>query len=200
MEYDYLIKAILVGDSGVGKSSLLMKYVDDKFQDTYMTTIGVDFHIRTINIDSKVIKFQLWDTAGQDRFRSIVGSYYRGAHFVIVVFDITNLNSFRNVKYWLKEIERYKSSSECNNIILVGNKTDLSIIREVTYEDAYCFAMAYSMTYIETSAKDGKNVEILFENIAKQYLQNNKLQISEKANLNIHKTDPESKIESKSCC
>mmetsp|Transcript_49208 Transcript_49208/g.71860 ORF Transcript_49208/g.71860 Transcript_49208/m.71860 type:complete len:109 (+) Transcript_49208:102-428(+) len=105
-EYDYLFKLLLIGDSGVGKSCLLLRFADDTYTESYISTIGVDFKIRTITQDSKTVKLQIWDTAGQERFRTITSSYYRGAHGIIVVYDVTDMESFNNVKQWLHEIDR----------------------------------------------------------------------------------------------
>ena len=120
-EYDYLFKLLLIGDSGVGKSCLLLRYVDETYQESYISTIGVDFKIKTIELDGKVIKLQIWDTAGQERFRTITSTYYRGTHGVIVVYDVTSGESFANVKRWLHEIDQ---NCEVVNRILVGNKND----------------------------------------------------------------------------
>ena len=133
-EYDYLFKLLLIGDSGVGKSCLLLRFADDTYTESYISTIGVDFKIRTIELDGKTIKLQIWDTAGQERFRTITSSYYRGAHGIIVVFDVTDQESFNNVKQWLHEIDRYA----CANVkkLLVGNKCDLTTKKQVEYNAA----------------------------------------------------------------
>jgi Ras-related protein Rab-1A len=159
-DYDFLFKILLIGDSGVGKSCLLLRFTDDSYTDSYISTIGVDFKIRTHEIDGKKVKLQIWDTAGQERFRTITTSYYRGAHGIIVVYDITDRDSFDNIKEWLKEIEKY--AHENVNILLVGNKVDKEIKRQVTIEEASELAAEYKLKYIETSAKTNINVEKAF--------------------------------------
>ncbi|KDD75851.1 Ras family protein [Helicosporidium sp. ATCC 50920] len=169
-EYDYLFKLLLIGDSGVGKSCLLLRFAvrvyaqDDTYTESYISTIGVDFKIRTVDLDSKVIKLQIWDTAGQERFRTITSSYYRGAHGIIVVFDVTDLESFNNVKQWLNEIDRY--ANENVNKLLVGNKVDLTSKRVVNFDTAKAFADEIGVPYIETSAKNATNVEQAFMTMA----------------------------------
>ncbi|XP_030594278.1 ras-related protein Rab-35b isoform X2 [Archocentrus centrarchus] len=105
-DYDYLFKLLIIGDSGVGKSSLLLRFADNTFSGSYITTIGVDFKIRTVEINGEKVKLQIWDTAGQERFRTITSTYYRGTHGVIVVYDVTSAESFVNVKRWLHEINQ----------------------------------------------------------------------------------------------
>ncbi|KAK4353949.1 hypothetical protein RND71_026143 [Anisodus tanguticus] len=167
---DYLFKLLLIGDSGVGKSCLLLRFADDTYLESYISTIGVDFKIRTVEQDGKTIKLQIvrlhlaflfkWDTAGQERFRTITSSYYRGAHGIIVVYDVTDQESFNNVKQWLNEIDRYASDNV--NKILVGNKADLTANRVVSYETAKAFADEIGIPFLETSAKDATNVEQAF--------------------------------------
>merc|ERR1711959_158243 len=142
---------------GVGKSCLLFRFADDTYTESYISTIGVDFKIRTIKLEGKTIKLQIWDTAGQERFRTITSSYYRGAHGIIVVYDITDVDSFANVKQWLKEIDRYA----CENVnkLLVGNKCDLGSKRAVDKKAAQEFADKNGITFLETSAKNNQNVE-----------------------------------------
>ncbi|KAH7730738.1 RAB-1 protein [Aphelenchoides avenae] len=156
-EYDYLFKLLLIGDSGVGKSCLLLRFADDTYTESYISTIGVDFKIRTIELEGKTIKLQIWDTAGQERFRTITSSYYRGAHGIIVVYDITDQDTFNNVKQWLQEIDRYA----CENVnkLLVGNKCDLTSKRAVETNVAKDYADQLGIPFLETSAKSSTNVE-----------------------------------------
>ncbi|KAL0220881.1 hypothetical protein RCL1_000735 [Eukaryota sp. TZLM3-RCL] len=168
-DYDHLYKLLLIGDSAVGKSCLLVRFADGEFSDTFTTTIGVDFKIQTLDIDNKTIKLQIWDTAGQERFRTITASYYHGAQGIIVVFDVTKRQSFENVQMWLREIE--DSATENVSILLVGNKTDLADQREVTDEQAKAFAAERNIEYIATSAKTAENVENAFLSLARQIKQ-----------------------------
>merc|ERR1711916_279961 len=163
-EYDYLFKLLLIGDSGVGKSCLLLRFADDTYTESYISTIGVDFKIRTIELDGKTIKLQIWDTAGQERFRTITSSYYRGAHGIIVVYDVTDQESFNNVKQWLHEIDRYA----CENVnkLLVGNKSDLTTKKVVDTTTAKEFAGQLGIPFLETSAKNATNVENAFMTMA----------------------------------
>ncbi|KAL6996366.1 WD40 repeat protein [Sarracenia purpurea var. burkii] len=163
-EYDYLFKLLLIGDSGVGKSCLLLRFADDSYSESYISTIGVDFKIRTVEQDGKTIKLQIWDTAGQERFRTITSSYYRGAHGIIIVYDVTDQESFNNVKQWLSEIDRY--AGENVNKLLVGNKCDLTANKVVSSEIAKAFADESGIPFLETSAKDATNVEEAFMTMA----------------------------------
>ncbi|KAG1714257.1 Ras-related protein Rab-35 [Nymphon striatum] len=155
-EYDHLFKLLIIGDSGVGKSSLLLRFADNTFSGNYITTIGVDFKIRTIEVDGDKVKLQIWDTAGQERFRTITSTYYRGTHGVIVVYDVTSGESFANVKRWLHEIDQ---NCEIVNRILVGNKNDDPDRKVVLTEDAQRFADQMGIQLFETSAKENINVE-----------------------------------------
>ena len=171
-EYDYLMKIIVAGNSGCGKSSLLCQYVDKIFSDTFIATIGVDFKIKNLNLKSgKTAKLQIWDTAGQDRFRTIVASYWRGADGVVFVFDLTDLTSFEAVKHWAQEVDRY--GSQRVQKILVGNKCDLTAKRVVTREMGEALATSMGIKYIETSAKTMENVDQAFvmaaETVASNY-------------------------------
>ncbi|TYI37996.1 hypothetical protein ES332_A03G254500v1 [Gossypium tomentosum] len=147
-EYDYLFKLLLIGDSSVGKSCLLLRFADDSYLDSYISTIGVDF----------------WDTAGQERFRTITSSYYRGAHGIIIVYDVTEMESFNSVKQWLNEIDRYANDSVCK--LLVGNKCDLVENKVVDTQRAKAFADKLGIPFLETSAKDAINVEQAFLTMA----------------------------------
>jgi Ras-related protein Rab-1A len=150
----------------VGKSCLLLRFADDTYTESYISTIGVDFKIRTINVDGKTIKLQIWDTAGQERFRTITSSYYRGAHGIIVVYDVTDQTSFNNVKQWLQEIDRY--ACDTVNKLLVGNKCDLVSQKVVDFHTAKEFADQLGIPFLETSAKNSTNVEDAFLTMTKE--------------------------------
>ncbi|CAJ1394935.1 unnamed protein product [Effrenium voratum] len=165
-DYHRLIRMLLIGDSGVGKSCLMLRFADDTYNDDYMCTIGVDFRIRTMLIDGKTVKAQIWDTAGQERFRTIAASYYRNAHGIIVAFDLTDRESFRNVRQWLQEIEKYAPAGV--NKMLVGTKKDLVSKRVVCEEEARELAEELQLRYLETSAKNCHNVDEAFHAMAKE--------------------------------
>lgn len=170
-EYDHLFKLLIIGDSDVGKSSLLLRFADNTFSGNYITTIGVDFKIRTVEVEGEKVKLQIWDTAGQERFRTITSTYYRGTHGVIVVYDVTSGDSFANVKRWLHEIEQ---NCEVVNRILVGNKNDCPERKVVLTEDAQRFADQMRIQLFETSAKENINVEEMFMAITRQVLRTKK--------------------------
>uniref|UniRef100_A0A3P8YK96 small monomeric GTPase n=1 Tax=Esox lucius TaxID=8010 RepID=A0A3P8YK96_ESOLU len=155
--YDYLFKLLLIGDSGVGKTCLLFRFSEDAFNTTFISTIGIDFKIRTIELDEKKIKLQIWDTAGQERFRTITTAYYRGAMGIMLVYDITNEKSFENIKNWIRNIEEH-ASSDVERMIL-GNKCDMNDKRQVSKERGEKLAIDYGIKFLETSAKSSLNVE-----------------------------------------
>jgi len=200
-EYDFLFKLLLIGDSGVGKSCLLLRFADDTYTNSYISTIGVDFKIRTVELDGKTCKLQIWDTAGQERFRTITSSYYRGAHGIIIVYDVTDLESFNNVRQWLSEIDRY--ASETVNKLLVGNKSDLKDKKVVEHDTANQFASSFNMKFLETSAKNAHNVEQAFLTMASEIKRRissscvNKPAMGDRSNVEFIST-PVNK--SKGCC
>jgi len=158
--YDWLVKALLIGDSGVVKSSILKRFVDNEAPTAHQSTIGVDFKIKTMEKDGKVVKLQIWDTAGQERFRTITRSYYRGAQAIVIVYDITNADSFNNVRGWMEDIDQYAAPNVTR--VLVGNKCDLTGKREVDPTKAQDFAKGAGMKFLEASAKDNTHVTDIF--------------------------------------
>ena len=165
-DYDYLFKILLIGNSGVGKSSLLLRFSDDTFTGNFMPTIGVDFKIRTLEVDGKTIKLQIWDTAGQERFKTITSSYYKGAHGIIVVYDVTDKESYKNIDTWMNEIDKHASDNVSK--ILWGNKCDLEDSRKVSTDEGKELADQYNIRFIESSAKDNSNVEEAFTLMTKE--------------------------------
>lgn len=163
--YDYLFKLLLIGDSGVGKTCLLFRFAEDSFNNSFISTIGIDFKIRTIDLDGKKIKLQIWDTAGQERFRTITTAYYRGAMGILLVYDITNEKSFENIKNWIRNIEEH-ASADVEKMIL-GNKCDMNDRRQVSRERGAQLAIEYAIKFMETSAKASVNVEEAFFTLAR---------------------------------
>lgn len=166
MSYAYLFKYIIIGDTGVGKSCLLLQFTDKRFQPVHDLTIGVEFGARMITIAGKQIKLQIWDTAGQESFRSITRSYYRGAAGALLVYDITRRDTFEHLTNWLEDARQHSSSNMV--IMLIGNKCDLESRREVKKEEGEAFAREHGMIFMEASAKTAQNVEEAFINTAKE--------------------------------
>jgi small GTP-binding protein len=167
-EYDFMCKLLLLGDSGVGKSSLMLRFSDNQFKSTFINTIGVDFKIKNLVIKGKRVKVQIWDTAGQERFRTITKTYYRGAQAYVLVYDITDRNSFDHIKYWLSEIQKH--GNEFVPKIIVGNKSDLEEKRAVPSDEGKKFADERSVSFMETSARDGNNVQEMFMKLIEMWL------------------------------
>ncbi|GFE53354.1 GTP-binding protein ypt1 [Babesia ovis] len=165
-DYDHLFKLVLIGDSGVGKSCVLLRFADDTFTDSYITTIGVDFRFRTIEVEGRKVKLQIWDTAGQERFRTITSAYYRGADAIIVVYDITDKLSFENVSAWLQEVEKF--APDGIHKLLIGNKSDQAQARDVEPTEVQEFSDKHSIPHMEISAKTGSNVEDAFVSLARR--------------------------------
>ena len=201
-EYEFIFKVLLLGNSNVGKSSLFLRFVDDIWNDTFVPTIGVDFKIKTFDIDEKKIKMQIWDTAGQGRFKNIIASYYRGAHGILLIYDVTDKDSFKNLSNWLIEIEKNASKNVLK--VLIGNKTDLEDKRVITYNQGKEFADTYGLKFIETSAKKNLNVTEAFETLGRELMQasedkkitkqrqNKKISVAKAQDLDIEKK--------KGCC
>eukprot|EP00347_Sterkiella_histriomuscorum_P008183 403346064 len=173
MSYAYLFKYIIIGDTGVGKSCLLLQFTDKRFRQQHDLTIGVEFGARTVQIQNKNIKLQIWDTAGQESFKSITRSYYRGAAGALLVYDITRRDTFNHLTRWLEEVRQ--NGNPDMTIMLIGNKCDLDARRQVSFEEGERFAKENGLIFTETSAKTAFNVEeaflqtsqMIYENIDK---------------------------------
>ena len=191
-EYEYLFKILLIGNSNVGKSSLFLRFVDEIWKENFVPTIGVDFKIKSIKIDNKTIKLQIWDTAGQERFKSILSSYYKGANGILLLYDITNVNSFKSLSNWLIDIE--KNSSKNVKKILIGNKCDLNELRKIPINKGKEFADTYDMEFIETSAKNNVNINECFNILGKELINNIDLKSNKKDKI-FHLKDNENIID-----
>lgn len=160
--YQYIFKVILIGNAGTGKTSLIHRFVNKVFADKYICTIGVDFFMKTFEIDKTIIKLQIWDTAGMEKYKTIAASYFRGSHAAFVVFDLTDRSSFDGVQKWLDEYNKQNNPIFKRMVVLIGNKNDLVDNRAVSKEEIEIFSKNNDMFYWETSAKDGKGVEEAF--------------------------------------
>eukprot|EP00002_Diphylleia_rotans_P027353 TRINITY_DN5481_c0_g1_i1.p1 TRINITY_DN5481_c0_g1~~TRINITY_DN5481_c0_g1_i1.p1 ORF type:complete len:203 (+),score=29.90 TRINITY_DN5481_c0_g1_i1:82-690(+) len=197
--YDHLIKLLLIGDSGVGKSSLLMRFCEDTFSPNFITTIGIDFKIRNVDMDGKRIKLQIWDTAGQERFRTITTAYYRGAMGIMLVYDVSEEKSFSSIRGWIRNIEQHATESVSK--MLLANKCD-SEKRVVDASRGQAVADEFRIPFLETSAKSNHNVERAFMEMAKDI----KTRLFDTANgsggngTNDGVIDPHQQAEQKSKC
>lgn len=169
-EYDFLLKIVLIGDSGVGKSNLLSRFTKNEFTLDTKTTIGVEFSQKHKVLDGKMIKAQIWDTAGQERYKAITSAYYRGAIGALLVYDICKESSFRNIDRWLKELREHAGPSIA--VILIGNKNDKEELRRVKKEEAERVARNHNMAFLETSALDSTNVELAFDRLLSSVAKN----------------------------
>eukprot|EP00735_Rhodelphis_limneticus_P000205 TRINITY_DN1032_c0_g1::TRINITY_DN1032_c0_g1_i1::g.29891::m.29891 TRINITY_DN1032_c0_g1::TRINITY_DN1032_c0_g1_i1::g.29891 ORF type:complete len:231 (+),score=45.65,sp/O80501/RAH1B_ARATH/77.56/6e-113,Ras/PF00071.17/2.1e-57,Miro/PF08477.8/5e-21,Arf/PF00025.16/7.1e-16,Gtr1_RagA/PF04670.7/1.2e-07,GTP_EFTU/PF00009.22/3.2e-07,SRPRB/PF09439.5/1.2e-05,MMR_HSR1/PF01926.18/2.3e-05,Dynamin_N/PF00350.18/4.6,Dynamin_N/PF00350.18/20,AAA_22/PF13401.1/2.3,AAA_22/PF13401.1/1.7e+02 TRINITY_DN1032_c0_g1_i1:59-694(+) len=157
-------KLVFLGDQSVGKTSIITRFMYDKFDNTYQATIGIDFLSKTMYLEDRTVRLQLWDTAGQERFRSLIPSYIRDSSVAVIVFDVTNRQSFLSTDKWIEEVRSERGNDVI--IVLVGNKTDLVDKREVTVEEGEAKAKDHNVIFIETSAKVGFNIKALFRKIA----------------------------------
>ena len=164
---EYVYKVLLLGDTTVGKTCFLMKYTDKTFQDIHMATIGLDYRLKTMKLKSgKNIKLQIWDTAGQDRFRAITKNYYKGSHGIILIYDVTNVQTFENVKQWVSQIREEASPNVV--IYIAGNKIDMEEDRKVNKEEGEKLAEELGFPFVETSAKSGININETFEDLVER--------------------------------
>ena len=164
VNFDYLLKYIIIGDAAVGKSNLLLRYTHGQFKPEYQLTIGVEFGAKNIQINNKIFRIQIWDTAGQENFRSITRAYYKNSVCALVVYDISSRDSFTNVSTWVEDCKN--QSPKTIFMALVGNKSDLEDKRAVSYEEGKDFADKNEMMFFETSAKSGVNVDEIFSQTA----------------------------------
>mmetsp|Transcript_23897 Transcript_23897/g.33431 ORF Transcript_23897/g.33431 Transcript_23897/m.33431 type:complete len:216 (-) Transcript_23897:306-953(-) len=202
----HLVKLVLIGDSGVGKTCILSRFVDNEFNDHFFSTIGVDFKARTLYVADQKVKVQIWDTAGQERFRTITSSYYRGAKGIMIVYNVADRESFENANNWLSEAEKFADPSIAK--LLVGNKADLPRSQhKVSPADASEFAQKHNISWIETSAKEGTNVEEAFRAICAKVLKEQQTELSMDnsrggtgASVRIDSSDDKKSNNSQNCC
>ncbi|XP_029692152.1 ras-related protein Rab-26 isoform X1 [Takifugu rubripes] len=165
--YDIAFKVMLVGDSGVGKTCLLVRFKDAAFlAGSFISTVGIDFRNKVLTIDGVKVKLQIWDTAGQERFRSVTHAYYRDAHALLLLYDVTNKASFDNIQTWLTEIHDYAQQDVV--LMLLGNKADAAQERVVKREDGERLAKEFGVPFMETSARSGLNIDLAFTAVAKE--------------------------------
>jgi len=199
LEEDVLttLKILIIGESGVGKSSLLLRFIEDRFDPDQATTIGVDFKTTKLTIDGNTVKLAIWDTAGQERFRTLTPSYYRDAQGAILVYDVTDKNTFNKLEMWLNELDTYSTKS---NIVkmLVGNKIDRSN-REVSREDGMRFAKRHATLFIESSVKTKDGVQCCFEELVQKIIQTPGLWETNPSNKTISVNPGGSLQDSQSC-
>ena len=160
LNFNYLLKYIVIGDSSVGKSNILLRYTHNQFNEEYQSTIGVEFGAKNIKINNKIYRIQIWDTAGQENFRSITRAYYKNSVCAFVVYDISNRESFDNAQNWIEDCKT--QSPKTIFLVLVGNKCDLESSRQVNYDEGMQLANNYKMLFYETSAKTGLNINEIF--------------------------------------
>ena len=192
-DYDYIFKIVLIGDTCVGKSCILVRFSDDVFVENYVTTIGVDFRFKTMIVKNKIAKIQIWDTAGQERYRSITTAYYRGAAAIIICCDSTNKESFNNINNWIDEIAKY-TDKEVDKLVLM-NKCDLVKERQIDKNEISKFEKESGLKIMEVSAKTGNGIDKSFEYIIEKLIDKN-----EKKNNSTMTLQGGSLINKQGCC
>ncbi|KAL8094800.1 ras-related protein RABC2a-like [Apium graveolens] len=200
--YDLSFKILLIGDSAVGKSSLLLTFISNSVDQDISPTIGVDFKIKQLTVGGKKLKLTIWDTAGQERFRTLTSSYYRGAQGIILVYDVTRRDTFTNLSdVWAKEVDLYSTNQNCVKM-LVGNKVDIESERVVSREEGIALAKEHGCLFLECSAKTRENVEQCFEELALKIMEVPSLseEGSSIVKRNILKQKPEYQTQSGGCC
>lgn len=212
---DYILKILTIGESGVGKTCILLRYTDNRFIKNHLTTIGkyfkififlgIDYKSKNITINSKSIKLKIWDTAGQERFRNITQQYYKNADGILLVFDVSDRSSFEKVRDWIKQIQAYTQKDQIG-VVLVGNKCDVEN-REVKSDEGEALASEYNLKYFETSALNNSNIEETFQHLAQEIIrvkdvkESGGVSVNQNNNINIENKDKE-KVpgKEKKCC
>lgn len=194
--FDLACKVMLLGDSGVGKTCLLVRFKDGAFlSGAFISTVGIDYRNKVVEVDQTKVKLQIWDTAGQERFRSVTHAYYRDSHALLLLYDITNKQSFDNIRAWLSEIKEY--APENSVVMLLGNKSDKTNERVVKKEEGERLALEHNVAFMETSAKTGMNVDLAFMAIARELTFQHQQASSSKFDMKKYVND---KRENQGCC
>jgi small GTP-binding protein len=197
--YDYSFKILLIGESGVGKTCLLLRFTDDTFTQNHQTTVGVDFKQKILLVDKKIIKIQVWDTAGQERFRTLTKGYYKMANGIILTYDVTNRDSFESIKNWLKQVEQLAEKNVCR--VIVGNKCDVEDKRSVTFDEGQNFAKEYNIPFFETSAKNNIRVSETFAFLTQKIIESSeRLDSCESGKISLQKNEGKLNIPGKTSC
>ena len=195
--FDVKYKIMVLGESKVGKTSLIKRYTKDQFGGVYLTTVGMDFQDKIIEIEDKKVRLQIWDTAGQERFRNVTKSYFQSSQGLVLVYDITDRESFEKLNFWVDNIKNF--APENAKFILVGNKCDLANERKVSYEEGENYAKNLNIKFFEASARDGTNVNELFFYLANEIYQDDKTKGKDNKD-NGMKLETGNKKGKKKCC
>jgi small GTP-binding protein len=204
MSTNYIIKILTLGETQVGKTSIVLRYSEDKFNYNKIATIGIDFKIKIIKKGNEKIKVSIYDTAGQERFQNIVKHYYKGANGVLLIYDITKRDTFKKLEFWIEDLKENADNIDNLFIYLIGNKNDMEEKREVSFQEATDFAKDKQLPYIEVSAKTGNNIKKLFDEVIKGAM--TKMLTNENSENSINETirlsflDKEEKISKNSAC
>ena len=201
MNYEEICNLRILGDSTVGKTSILLRFTEDIFNSFCMTTVGIDYHFKDLTINNRNVRIKIWDTAGQERYKSFTSSFFRNADGVILVFDVTSIDTFLNLKYWIESLKSNLGSHyTTTQIIIIGNKIDLKDKRQITFEEVDKFCLDYNLPYFECSAKDSTNIDkciiFLVEKVF-QDLSCDDVLCRDSFNINDTKNN---KIKRKNCC
>ena len=204
MNYDKTCQILLIGDSSVGKTSLIQRYANGIFKEEYLATVGLDFYTKQEAINNINVLVRLWDTAGQERFKSLTPNYFKNAEGVIITYDITSSQSFENLKFWINSIKTNLGEKNIIiPIIIVGNKLDKEDMRDITREEAEKFAKENKYKYFETSAKTGEGVDDAIRDLVIQVLEKSEQfeeERNERKSIKINSEQPEDNVKKKGCC
>ena len=204
MNYDKTCQILLIGDSSVGKTSLIQRYANGIFKEEYLATVGLDFYTKQEAINNINVLVRLWDTAGQERFKSLTPNYFKNAEGVIITYDITSSQSFENLKFWINSIKTNLGEKNIIiPIIIVGNKLDMEDMRDITREEAEKFAKENKYKYFETSAKTGEGVDDAIRDLVNQVLEKSEQfeeEKNERKSIKINSDQPEDNVKKKGCC